>query len=220
MSEPGSETPDTAEVAGGGTRRARGNAAQGNERSTAAKLIETAAALFRRKGYAASTTRELAELLGIQKASLYYHISGKDDLLVTICHESLRRITDQVREVAESAPAESRLVDVIERHVTTALHDRDMHAVMLIELRALPAARRTSVIERRDQYQHLLQELMASEQEAGRIRAYIDTKYLTLSLLNLLNWTIFWFDPEGDMAPQELGRTLATIFVEGARSSR
>ncbi|HTE61164.1 MAG TPA: TetR/AcrR family transcriptional regulator [Solirubrobacteraceae bacterium] len=218
MSEPGSDTREAAETASGGTRRPRGSDAQVDDRSTAARLIETAAALFRRKGYAASTTRELAELLGIQKASLYYHMSGKDDLLVTICHESLRRITDQVREVAESGPAESRLANVIERHVVTALHDRDMHAVMLIELRALPVERRTSVIERRDQYQHLLHELIESEQKAGRIRADIETKYLTLSLLNLLNWTIFWFDPEGDMAPQELGRTLATIFVEGARS--
>src|ERR1700736_4491663 len=45
--------------------------------ATSDRLLSAAASLFRQKGYSASTTREIAALLGINKASLYHHIKGK-----------------------------------------------------------------------------------------------------------------------------------------------
>ncbi len=41
--------------------------------------------LFSKKGYAATSTREIAAIPGIRKVSLYYHIENKDDLLYAIC---------------------------------------------------------------------------------------------------------------------------------------
>jgi AcrR family transcriptional regulator len=48
---------------------------------TVDRLLDTAAGLFWEKGYAATTTREIAAALNIQQASLYYHMSSKEDLL-------------------------------------------------------------------------------------------------------------------------------------------
>ncbi len=186
------------------------------EPSTSERLLTTAADLFRRKGYAQATTRELSDALGIRKASLYHHISTKEDLLYAISMHSLARIAEAAEAAAAQAPAEERLRAVIRAHVVSALGERDMQMVTAIELRALSPERRREVIAERDRYQALVRRLIAADQQAGRLRGDIDSKLLTLSLLNLLNWTIFWFDPDDELSPEQLGETLAAVFVEGA----
>jgi AcrR family transcriptional regulator len=178
-----------------------------------------AAELFRRKGYATSSTRELSELLGINKATLYHHIKGKEDLLLAICQESLTRITTPVAEVAESEPPETRLSAMIRTHLACALGDRDMHTVMLTELRALSPKSLAKVVRLRDRYEALLREAIVSDQQDGRIRRDIDAKYLTLALLNLLNWTIFWYNPAGERSIGELSELLTSIFLEGVEAT-
>jgi len=190
----------------------------GADGNTADRLLQSAASLFRRKGYAATTTRELAGELGIQRASLYHHIRGKEDLLFDISMASLEHITAAVTEAAEQASDAERLEAMISAHLQAALDDRNMHMTMLIELRALSEERRVAVLAHRDTYEGLLRDAIRADQDSGRLRTDIDARYLTLSLLNLLNWTIFWFDPNGDMTSLELARIMCTVFLDGVRT--
>lgn len=190
------------------------------DETTADRLLRLAAALFREKGYAATTTRELAEHLGVQKASLYHYIRGKEDLLYEISKESLNRITAAVSAAEASASPPGRLEAMIIAHVESALADQDMHTAMLIELRALSADRKRDVLARRDRYQAMLCDALAEGQAVGQLRTDLDAHFLTLSLLNLLNWTIFWFDPGGGLSPHQVAENFATIFIDGARVQR
>jgi AcrR family transcriptional regulator len=211
MNPPPSEVASA--VVGRKSRRPPGQA------PTADRVLPVAAELFRRKGYAASSTRELSELLGINKATLYHHIDGKEDLLVAICRDSLSRIIEVVSQVARTEPPETRLRAVIHSHLASALNNRDMHAVMLTELRVLSTDHRAEIVQLRDDYEALLRQVIVADQEEGRLDPQIDSKYLTLALLNLLNWTIFWFDPAGEQTVPELGESFARIFLDGARPS-
>jgi TetR/AcrR family transcriptional regulator, cholesterol catabolism regulator len=180
------------------------------------RVIATAAALFRTKGYAQATTRELAGMLGLKKASLYYYVASKEDLLYAISIESLRQIdSDVAAALAGSAPADE-LRDLITAHVSSALGNRDHHAVMLLELRSLSEPRRQEVVNSRDAYETRVRDVIARAQSEQRLRTDVDAKYLTLSLLNMLNWTIFWYQPGGPLEPAQLGKILATVFIEGA----
>jgi AcrR family transcriptional regulator len=187
------------------------------EETTAGRLLALAAELFRQKGYGLTTTREIASRLGIQKASLYHHMRGKEDLLFAISMESLQRITDAVTAARDSADADQRLHAMIMAHMETALRDQDMHTTMLIELRALSEERQKDVRAQRDAYQDLLRSVISDDQSAGRLRTDIGAEYLTLSLLNLLNWTIFWFTAGGERTTDELAAMMSTIFLDGAR---
>lgn len=187
--------------------------------ATADRLLVAAAALFREKGYAATTTRELSDRLGIVKASLYHHIKSKDDLLYRISMLSLEHIRQTVTAAIQQAPPGQTMRVVIAAHLETALADRDMHATMLAELHSLTPERRVDVLAERDAYEAVLRAVVSAEQAAGRIRSDLDARELTLGLLNLLNWTIFWYNPEGPQSPAEIARFLTTIYLDGAKTT-
>jgi AcrR family transcriptional regulator len=198
------------------TGRSRGAKKENGGLPTSERVLDTAAALFRENGYAETTTRELAAALGIHKASLYHHISSKEEILLRICRESLVTINEVVSKAAAKAPPEERLDTAIKTHLAETVRGRDYYAVGLIELRNLSPENRKEVLLLRSRYESTLRDLLIEAQGAGRVRKDIDAKYLTLSLLNVLNWTIFWFDPDGDLDSLKLGDLLASVYLHGA----
>jgi hypothetical protein len=122
-----------------------------------------------------------------------------------------------IQAAVESVPPgpDGRLKAAVRMHLVTALSERDMHSTMLTELRALTPERRSQVIEQRAKYESLLSEIIAEEQAAGRVRADLSSRRLTLALLNLLNWTIFWFDVDGEMSVEDVVDLLSTVYFNG-----
>ncbi len=183
---------------------------------TAGRLLLSAARLFWQKGYAAASTREVAAQLGIQRASLYYHIKSKEDLLYDLSVASLADIEAQTRTALDGQhdPLGS-LRALIRAHITSMSNGREMHATMLTELRSLSPEHRLDVIGRRDAYEALVRTILETCQQAGAVRQDISARLLGRCLLNLMNWSIFWFDPAGKVSTGELATVIQTIFLEG-----
>jgi AcrR family transcriptional regulator len=180
------------------------------------QILAAAAALFAERGYATTSTRELAARVGVRSASIYYHFPSKGAILRRICADSLARITSAASSVAEPEPSVASFSRMIEAHLLAALKDRDMHATMLIELPRLPEGERNEVRGARDRHEELLRTEVERMQAAGLFRADMDPRLLTLALLNLLNWTIFWFREGGSLDERTLATAFAQLFLEGA----
>ncbi|MDA2808569.1 TetR/AcrR family transcriptional regulator [Nocardiopsis suaedae] len=75
---------------------------------TRAEIRETALELFAKKGYTATSLREIAEGLGITKAALYYHFRSKQDLLADMVRPMLDDGERTVRELEEEPDATAR----------------------------------------------------------------------------------------------------------------
>lgn len=182
-------------------------------------LLGIAAKLFRAAGYGGATTRQLARELGIRSPSLYYHIGSKEDLLYAICVDSLRRITDAVTVAVEAQAAPlDRIRALIRTHIRTALGDADKHITMLVELRSLSTRRRLEVVQLRDAYERLVRREIRAAQRTSVVRSDVSPKYLALTLLNLMNWTIFWYRPGAGLRPDGFADVLTLLFLEGAQA--
>ena len=187
--------------------------------TTASRLLSAAATLFRQKGYAGASTRELASLLGIQKATLYYHIAKKEDLLYALSIESLQRIYDEaLQAISLHNEPLARLSAFITAHMRITLANRDAYATVLIEMRELSEERRQEVLHLQHNYEQLVRTLITQGQEAGVLRLEPDARYQTLALLNLLNWSIFWYHDDGDLTPDQLAALLTTLFLQGTQT--
>jgi len=76
-----------------------------------AELLAAAAELFTTRGYAATTTRAVAERAGMRQASMYHYVSGKEDLLAELLESTVTPSLACARELLadDAAPAEERL---------------------------------------------------------------------------------------------------------------
>jgi AcrR family transcriptional regulator len=181
-----------------------------------ARACREGARLFSEKGYSETTTRELAAAMDVTNGTFYYYFPSKEDLLRQISETALAEITAAVTsatsEVASGTEAVTRLIHA---HVKTIVESRHAHTTMLTELRALSGEHRVSVIAARRRYEQLVHGVLAAAQDDGSLKTDIEIELLTLLLLNLLNWTIFWYRPDMAMTGEEIADRMVTLFLHG-----
>ncbi|GGU09607.1 TetR/AcrR family transcriptional regulator [Nocardioides albus] len=97
--------PSSARPARG--RRAGRPRHTGQSASTAPRddILDHAARLFTTRGYAGTSTRDIAEAVGIRQSSLYYHFADKAEILSELLDQTIRPTIDKVEEI-ESLAAE------------------------------------------------------------------------------------------------------------------
>ncbi|MFG2028013.1 TetR/AcrR family transcriptional regulator [Streptomyces sp. NPDC048825] len=78
------------------------------------ELLAAAAELFTTRGYAATTTRAVAERAGMRQASMYHYVSGKEELLAELLESTVTPSLAFARELLaeDMTPAQDRLWDL------------------------------------------------------------------------------------------------------------
>jgi AcrR family transcriptional regulator len=203
------------------TRIRKPRAGENGQNPALTRALDAAVGLFSRKGYTATSTREVAALLGIQKASLYYHIDSKEDLLYTICRSSLEQIRHDVQTaIREVEDPLERLRMLITSHIESLLRDEAKHSTTFTEMHALSADRLTEVLRLRDAHESLLRSVLQEAQSAGVLRNDVDAKYLCLALLGMMNRVTVWYRRGGPLSPNQVGQLFGVIFLSGVLGRR
>jgi len=181
------------------------------------EIIQAAAQIFREKGYHGASMQDIADAVGLQKASLYHHVSSKQEILGAILDQALDRLISDLEPVAESRlPADERLRQAVRLYLLRLAENVDLAAVLLLEYRSLEPPLRTEHIRRRDRYEALWRRIVRDGIEAGLFTS-VDETAATFALLGVQNWSITWFRPGGRYAPGELADLYADLFLEGLR---
>ncbi|MFJ2758767.1 TetR/AcrR family transcriptional regulator [Nocardioides sp. NPDC087217] len=95
------------------------------------QILAVAARLFVDRGYAGTSTRDIAELVGIRQASLYYHFAGKPEILAELLEMTVRPTLDKVAELDQIERPEAALY-------LLALHDATSLARLMHNIGKLP----------------------------------------------------------------------------------
>lgn len=183
------------------------------ERKT--QITEKATLLFREKGYAATSMRDLAAAIGIEAASLYNHVRSKEALLQSICFsmaEDFFQARNEVERLRLSPPVKLRLA--IEKHVQVITARRDAAAVFLHEWRHLSEPDLSIFKNMRDDYEAYFTAILQEGVDAGFFRP-LDEKLAVMSLLSSLNWLHDWYRPDGNLAAHEIAAHQADLFIQG-----
>src|SRR5512132_2595400 len=116
------------------------------ETSRRKQIDDAASALFRERGYAGTSVRDIAQALNIQGGSLYAHVASKEDVLWSIVTRVADRFHDLVGPIAASAdPPAQRLREMIRAHVAVVTSSQRDAAVFLHEWRLLSPDRRAQL---------------------------------------------------------------------------
>ncbi|HEY3827261.1 MAG TPA: TetR family transcriptional regulator [Bryobacteraceae bacterium] len=197
-------------------RRGRSDPAHGG---TLGKFLRTAAELFSRQGYSSTSTRAISTFLGMEKATLYYHVESKEDLLYLICKSSFEMLHADMERALEgiTCPLEE-LAALIQAQCISLLRDQTQHATALAEVRALSPERLAEIVSTRKGHQNRVRGLIQSGQKAGVIRRDVESRYLASMLQGLLERTVVWYRKGGGFPPGELAGYFAETFLFGARA--
>jgi AcrR family transcriptional regulator len=182
---------------------------------TRARLLTEAARLFCENGYPATSVRDIATAMNWTSASLYHHVPSKEHLLFEVAVVALTELRDEIEKVLGlPVPAHDRLRLFIAVHCRVVLERKNFHATVLVELKHLTGDAREVVMGFRDDYERRLDDLLTQAHAEGSVRT-ADVKFQRLALLNLLNWPLIWYRPDGQYSPFDMGQGLADVFLNG-----
>ena len=165
-------------------------------------IEDVASDLFRARGYAGTSIRDIARALSVQGASLYAHVDSKEDVLWAIVDRAASRF-EAAADAAERDAATRRPGDpaeavaaLVRGHIQVLTADVDEASVFVHEWRALGEMRRAAILARRDAYEARFRRPI---EEGIAIGAFTmtDPAIASTTLLTALNGVATWYDPDG-----------------------
>jgi len=160
-----------------------------------ADLVRAVAQLFREKGFAGTTIRDVASAVGMRSGSPFYHFTNKHELLMAVMEEGLQLGLERTRAVVDAkglAPTE-RFRRLVRTHYGSILHDAgsDFIPVMLYDWRSLPVRYKRRTIELKDRYDAIWQATLDELHREGRLAA--DARLARLMILGAINFSATWY---------------------------
>lgn len=180
------------------------------------RLLATAARLFRERGYAGTTVRDIAGALGILSGSLFHHFRSKEDILFAIMQSVIAAMRHDLEAALDAAPSTRARIRALIAVELTYLHGpaSDAASVLFHDWRALSPERQEPLLQGRNAYFTLWQETLAQARAEGL--TVLEPEVLRQFLHGALAWTSFWYRPGGGLSLDALtDRALVLALGEG-----
>ena len=185
-------------------------------RQRLSEVIDAAARVFAQRGYHGASTQDIADLLGMRQASLYYYFDSKEAALEAVCLDGHQDYVERIRRIARSgASAAEKVAEVLFHHA--APDRRDFTIVFLRERRFLPPAARRRIRAFEVQYERAIQRIIEQGIRCGEFRADLDARMTTLALLGLGNSAAGWYGREPAVTPERMLRAYVDLLVRALR---
>jgi len=182
-------------------------------------ILEAAAALFREKGYAEVSLREIAQAAKMKTGSLYYHFESKESLVEEILtlgtQGALAAARAAVTALGEGADPVDKLEAAFTAHLRFLLEKEDFASANLKILPQVPPAIRERHVRQDRELGDFVSGIIDDIAAAGRLAPDIHPSTFRMLCFGALNWSISWFDPAGK-SPTEIAGQLMILVRRGA----
>ena len=173
--------------------------------------------LFFRKGYFATSISEIAAGSGIQKASIYHHFPGKEDLLFGIMQTTMIDLMHALNTcLAGIHEIECQMRAAVRSHVMFHLQRQKETFIASSELRGLDQNHLAIIIDYRDQYENKFQKLIAAGIQEG-LFAHNDVDILSYAILTLCTAGATWYKPDGRLSAEAIAVIYENFILNGLK---
>ena len=209
-----SDTPAVAKPRG----RPRKTVEEREDGNRKSDLVAAAAKLFRKKGFDATSTRDIATAVGMRSGSPFYHFKSKGDLLYAVMAEGMRSAIEKQQKTllnTEQSKQESqRLLQVLIRHHFEVLlsPNSDFIPVMLYEWRSLTPRQRTTMAQLQRDYEAVWLPILEALYASGQLTCPV--KLARLLIFGALNWSVQWFDARKEASLDDLTEAAMALFIK------
>ena len=176
-----------------------------------ARMLKAAAKCFNQKGYSGTSLRDVADVLGLTDAALYYYVRNKEEL-VYLCYVSA---ADLGREALDRAEDEGQNgMDIMLRyfryHIEMMVGDRGPIAIMS-EIPSLKSDHRGEVMGLSRRHSSNFEAVLASGIADGSI-CDCNVRMTGNAIMGSINWIPKWYHGDAEQGRQlveEFPRILA-----------
>ena len=181
------------------------------------RMLRAAARCFNEKGYSGTSLKDVAALLGLTDAALYYYVRNKEEL-VYLCY---LRAGDVGREAMDRAVAEGRngldTVRLYIRNHIDAMTGEHGPVAIMSEIPSLKPEHREQILDISRQHSARFEAILQHGIEDGSIRS-CDVRMTGNAIMGALNWVPKWFRGDTDVARQAV-REFPQILSAGLDAS-
>ena len=183
------------------------------------RIVEAAASVFRRRGYAEATMSEIATEADTHAGSLYYHFNGRDELVIEMLSYSTVRLQAAVQEALKALPptADSldRFITLVRTHVCVVAERDDFSVAWQKVHDQISDQLREKVAKQPRIFAKLWDKALADLVSDGFLRDDFDGRLVRLLLIGSISWVGDWYQPSGPATPHDIADTLLRMFLEG-----
>ncbi|WP_427917503.1 TetR/AcrR family transcriptional regulator [Streptomyces sp. cg40] len=180
------------------------------------EIIDKAAALFAKKGYAATGIAEVGDVAGLGRGALYCYMGSEENLLVEIQDRAMRPLLASAHRIADLEDVDPvlRLRMLSQTLLENTLARLDHVWVYEHDFRNLRGANRARLLDQRREFEEIVQDLLVAGMDDGSFHT-LDPGLVTLQFLNLHNHTYQWAKVDGAWDAQYLSRAYCTTLFRG-----
>jgi AcrR family transcriptional regulator len=180
-------------------------------------ILRRAASMFREKGFAATSMRDLAEMVGIEAASLYNHIRSKNEILESICFDVANIFNTHIESI--ESKKESSIVKIeslLRFHIRQMIDNYEEVYVSDREWKHLEEPFLSNFQIQRRQYRKKFASFIEEGIAKNEIRK-IDAPTAVLIMLHAISGIESWHRSKAKISGPELEDNMLVILIDGLR---
>ncbi len=182
-------------------------------------ILDAAAQVFRQKGFHGASMSAIAEAVNLQKASLYHHVTSKQEILLALLDRALGMLTDHIADIAaQDIPADQKLRQMMRAYLIALADNSDLSSVLLFEHRSLDKKSHARHVPQRDKFERLWRNVI-DEGVRTEIFSCDDSGVAVRALMGVMNWTLTWYRPEGGKSIEKVADGYADLMFYGLLKS-
>lgn len=176
--------------------------------------------IFKEKGLQGASLGDVAEALGTDRASLYYYVSGRQELFNEVIREACEANVSEAEAIHNGEGTASEKISMLITGLMSSYAENFPFLYVYIQ-------EDLNRIDDGSEWAHYVHQISRRYNEAvigiieqgiaqGTFKAHSSPRTLAFGIIGMVNWTHRWFDPTHDGPnAQEIGNSFVQIALEG-----
>jgi AcrR family transcriptional regulator len=188
-----------------------------------AEIVQVAAHVFRELGYEVATLQDVAARLNTDRASLYYYVASKEEVLQEIVRDVLDRNLQAAEEIERRRMSVPEKLQALIREMLTSFDENYPHMYVYIEdmsrISRQDSEWSKDVVHKTKRFESIVMDIIDKGRRGGSLRRQLPSELCAMSLFGMINWTYRWYRPGSKYSAEEIAATFTTLFLDGAAAS-
>lgn len=185
------------------------------------EIVRAAAAMFKQNGYRGTKLMDIAEAMGLDRASLYYYVGSKEELFHEVVGTAVETNADTAEQILAGPGRAPDKLRMLVRGLMVSYAESYPFLYVYIQENLGTGTRDSSDWAREmrrhnKRYENAVVAIVQSGIDEGTLRTGTEAWVIGFGIIGMVAWSNRWFDPTTSTVPaEEIGAAYAETLLRG-----